>query len=231
MNKKRNIIKTLSVIAATLAITSAAYAQDSDSMIAIGAKVGTAGVGIEARTPIVDNVYGRLGVNIMQLKPELSNSDNIKYKAKVSLLSIPLMIDYHPIDNSGFRVSAGLAYNGNKVTATATPDKDVVINNHTYSTKELGKLKSTLTLGSKIAPVVSIGYDNSFISDNAWSFNAEAGAMFSGKPKIKVSATGLLQNDKDLMKDLNTNAKKALGKVQNKLKIFPILSVGFKYSF
>jgi len=92
-------------------------------------------------------------------------------------------------------------------------------------------VKSKLTLGNNIAPIVSIGYDSSFISDSSWSFNAEAGVMYSGKSKIKVSATGDLANDRDAMNNLNRDANKSLDKVKKYLKFFPIVSIGLKYNF
>ena len=38
-------------------------AQELNNNVAIGAKIGTAGFGIEGRAMIAQNLYGRLGVN------------------------------------------------------------------------------------------------------------------------------------------------------------------------
>lgn len=228
----KNITKTIAILATSTILSSVTYAaENTDGNIAIGAKIGTIGLGLEARTPLLDNVYARIGINGAQFNQKTTAYEGVVYKSKASLLTIPLMVDYHPIDNSGFRLSAGIAYNGNKITAKANPTQDVTINNTLYTAAELGSIKTKLTLGNAIAPIVSVGYDSSFICDNAWSFNAEAGVMFSGKPKIKVSSTGLLSDDIDTQRDLEFNANKSLNKVKKYLKIFPILSVGFKYNF
>ena len=58
-------------------------------------------------------MYGRFGVNYLHYNHSL-NDGALNYKGKLTLLTVPLMLDYHPFDNSGFRVSAGIAYNGNK---------------------------------------------------------------------------------------------------------------------
>ena len=55
--------------------------------------------------------------------------------------------------------------------------------------------------------------------------------MYSGKAKIKVSATGLAANDQEVIGDLNRDANKSLNKVKKYLKFFPIVSVGLKYNF
>jgi hypothetical protein len=232
MNTK-NIRKTLAILTATTMLSSVTYAagKTNDNIVAIGAKIGTTGIGLEARTPIVDNIYGRIGINGAQSNKQGSSYEGIIYKIKGSLLTVPLMMDYHPIDNSGFRLSAGIAYNGNSFTGEANITKNVTINNTTYTANDIGSIKTKITLGNKIAPIVSVGYDSSFICDNAWSFNAEAGVMFSGTPKVKVSATGILGNDAKAIKDLEYNANKNLNKVKKYLKIFPILSIGLKYTF
>jgi len=224
------ITKTISILAVSALLSTTVYAGTRDSIFALGAKVGTAGVGIEGRAPIVGNLYGRFGINYLHYNHSLDNGA-LGYKGKLTFLTIPLMLDYHPFDNSGFRVSAGVAYNGNKISATAKPNKTIALYGHNYSKAELGTVKSKLTLGNKIAPIVSIGYDSSFMSDSAWSFNAEAGIMYSGKAKIKISATGVAANQKQKIDDLNRDANKSLNKVKKYLKFFPIVSIGFKYNF
>jgi len=230
-HKYINVTKTVSILAISALLSTTAYAGNSDSMVALGAKIGTAGAGIEGRAPITDNLYGRFGVNYLHYNHSL-NDGALNYKGKLTLLTVPLMLDYHPFDNSGFRVSAGVAYNGNKITATAKPNKAVTLYGKNYNPEDLGTVKSKLTLGNNIAPIVSIGYDSSFISDSSWSFNAEAGVMYSGKAKIKVSATGALaREEKAAINDLNRDANKSLDKIKRHLKFFPIISIGLKYNF
>jgi hypothetical protein len=55
--------------------------------------------------------------------------------------------------------------------------------------------------------------------------------MYSGKAKIKVSATGLVANDQKVINDLNRDANKSLDKVKKYLKFFPVVSIGLKYNF
>jgi hypothetical protein len=216
----------------------ASYAQITDtnnSSFAVGAKLGTTGVGIEAMVPITERFYGRFGVNYFHYHHnrhhKVLTNNSLHYKAKLTLLTIPVMLDYHPFDNSGFRLSAGIAYNGNKLTANAKPSNNITLYGHTYTLGELGTVKSTLTLGKKIVPIVTIGYDSSFFSNKPWSFNAEAGVIYSGKAKIKVSTTGIGANNTQLIDDINQDANKHFKKERNLLKFFPIITIGFKYNF
>ena len=229
---KRKFTKTIGAVAITamMATTSLASDRDLNNKLALGAKVGTTGFGVEGRMPVTESLYGRFGVNYFHYSHALDKGA-LNYKGKLTLLTVPLMLDYHPFEGSGFRLSGGVAYNGNKVSATALPNKSVTLNNHTYTAAELGSVKATLTLGQKVVPVISLGYDSSFVSDSRVSFNAEAGFMYLGTSKVRVSANGVGASNQSLINDLNQDANKSLKQVKNYLRFFPVVSLGFKYNF
>lgn len=228
---KKKLLKNISLLAVSAFIGTTSYADNTTkSKLAIGANLGTTGFSLEGRTPLNDSLYGRIATNYFYYKHSMKKG-SLDYKGKLNLLTVPLLFDYHPFPESGFRISAGIAYNDNKVTATATPNKPVKIYNTTYQPAELGTVKAKLTMTNKIAPVVAIGYDSSFINNKAWSFNAEAGIMYQGKEKIKVSATGLAAQQQSTIDDLNRDANAALKRVKKYLKFFPVISIGFKYNF
>ena len=207
---KKRILKTIGAIAITamMATTSLASDRDLNNKLALGAKVVTTGFGVEGRMPVTESLYGRFGVNYFHYSHALDKGA-LNYKGKLTLLTVPLMLDYHPFEGSGFRLSGGVAYNGNKVSATALPNKSVTLNNHTYTAAELGSVKATLTLGQKVVPVISLGYDSSFVSDSRVSFNAEAGFMYLGTSKVRVSANGVGASNQSLINDLTKMLTKA----------------------
>ena len=120
----KKVVKTIGAVAITtmMATTSLASNGINESRVAIGTKIGTTGFGIEGRAPLTESLYGRLGVNYFHYNHSLTKGD-LHYKGKLTFLSVPLMLDYHPFEGSGFRLSAGVAYNGNKLNATARPTK------------------------------------------------------------------------------------------------------------
>jgi hypothetical protein len=228
---KKKLLKNISLLAVSACIGTTSYADNiTKSKLAIGANVGTTGFSLEGRTPFTENLYGRIATNYFYYKHSMRKG-SLDYKGKLHLLTVPLLVDYHPFPESGFHISAGIAYNDNKVNATATPNKAVRIYNTTYQPAELGTVKAKLTMTNKIAPIVAIGYDSSFIKNKAWSFNAEAGIMYQGKEKIKVSATGYAAQQQSTIDDLNRDANDALKRVKKYLKFFPVISIGFKYNF
>lgn len=194
--------------------------------VAVGPKLSTQGIGLEARSPIGEGMFARLGVNYFSLNRAFDNA-SIKTTAKLNLLSIPVMLDYHPFDNSGFKLSAGIAYNGNHISATAKPAHTTILYGRSFTPENLGSIKTKVTLGNSVAPIVSIGYDNSFNNNSLWSFNCEVGAMYTGTPKLSVSANGNLE---EAISYIERDAQRNFRLVKKHLKIFPILSLGIKYN-
>lgn len=89
-------------------------------------------------------------------------------------------------------------------------------------------MTAELTLGNAIAGVASIGYDSSFVSNGPLSFHAELGAMYTGKPKLSVSSTGI--GGAAFLNEYKKDADKAFKDVEKYLKIYPILKIGVKYA-
>jgi hypothetical protein len=206
-------------------------AQELNNNFAIGPKIGTTGFGLEGRAMITQNLYGRLGVNYFGYSFKSKDDSQVDYNVKLNLLTVPLMLDYHPFDNSGFRLSLGIAYNNNNISSNAKPGNKITLRNTDYYPDQVGEIKGKLTFGNKIVPVASIGYDSSIISNDPLSFNAEFGLMYSGKVRTSLSASGLLGSDKKMIDDLKNGLDENLNKIEKYLKIFPIISFGIKYSF
>jgi len=202
------------------------YAVEDKSVIA-GLKIGTQGVGIEGRVAVAKNLFVRGGLNYAQYTSTYK-SNQINIKSKLTLMSAPVMLDWHPFDNTAFRISAGVAYNGNKAKGRSSSNTNVTIDGISYNADEIGLVTTTLKLGSAIAGIASIGYDSSFLYNNPWSINAEAGVMYSGNPKLSIMSNG--SGDTGVKaaveKDVRSNFKGA----KKYLRVFPVFSVGFKYT-
>ncbi len=225
----RNFKKFIKIITASVMLVASWQNASADSQVAIGPKIGLSGLGLEARVNLADNLYGRLGVNYFTYSLKTKDSA-LKYKLSLTLLTAPLMLDYHPIDGSGFRVSAGIAYNGNKIELKSGPSSNVILYGHEYAPNQIGNVKGTLEFKNKIAPILSVGYDSSLMDISPWSFNMEAGLMYAGKAKVKVSASGLAAKAPEFIDDLQKDSDKGLDSINKYLKYFPVLSIGIKFS-
>lgn len=135
--------------------------------------------------------------------------------------------NFHPF-LGGFKITGGLFLNHNKIDVHAAPRRNVRLNGVTYTPAEVGNLTGDIKFG-KISPYAGVGYDSAFSSITPLSFNCDVGVLFQGKPKTAVSATGLLKNSDELIKNANTNLYNASNK--SYVRFYPVISIGFKYRF
>jgi hypothetical protein len=203
---------------------------------AIGLFGGSEGLGA-SYSKRVDNIFQNtvLTISIAGLSgysPSFDD-DNIHYEADVDLLNAGATLDYHPF-GSGFLISVGAFYNGNKVKAKAVPRGGTfTIDGHTYTTAELGYVKGETDF-NKFVPYFGIGYDNSLFGSGNWFFTARAGAIYQGSADIKLdyqcgaaaTAATCAQIKKDVL-----SAQDSLNDKIDKYKLYPVVSIGISYRF
>jgi hypothetical protein len=81
----------------------------------------------------VPNLNLRGGVNGLNIDHDF-NSNDVEYSADVKLLSGDLLVDWHPFGGS-FRLSAGIAYDGNKADVTGRCEQVQVVPRHIHCTR------------------------------------------------------------------------------------------------
>lgn len=204
---------------------------------AVTGRVSTLGFGIEGTGAISPNFNGRLGLNYFEFGIDTEQSD-IEYDADVQLLSVSALVDWFPSERSEFRVTAGLAYNNNKVDAIARPATNLEIGGIDFPTELIGQLEGELTFPNTISPYIGIGYGNPVNRDRRFGFSVDLGVLFTGSPNVDLNATGpvagaligapvvgpllnqaIQEEEDDLEDDLSG------------LSVYPVLSVGLSYQF
>ncbi len=220
------------LIASLALASSTAFASE----FSLGPKIGTTGVGLEGIYHINEQFGIRVGASGLAINSKFDDSSlkyvtgrNIQIKGQVRVLNIPVVCDWHPWE-SGLRISAGLSYNGNQVSAKFNPTGSMIIENNTYTKEEVGSTKATIKFGNSIAPIITIGYDGSITSDTGLSFNCEFGIIYAGKPKISIKNTGT-NTSKELISDLERDYNKAINRVSKVIKLYPVINIGVQYKF
>ncbi|MDQ6956582.1 MAG: hypothetical protein Q9M21_05230 [Mariprofundaceae bacterium] len=207
-------IKGLAVLLA-LGINTAAHADD----LAIAAKVGTLGLGIEATTNIVPLFANlRLQGNGFNYNTTITDT-NVTYDAKLKLATVGLLADIYPFAGK-FRITGGAYYNGNKLTMNARPLGAVVIGGTTYTNPTV----STTVDFNKFAPYVGIGWGDAISSGSPIGFSIELGAMYMGKPKTSIVAPGVTAAD-------IAAEKSRLDSSLKNMQFYPVASVGVNFKF
>ena len=217
---------TLLAVAAASVMALSATPSSAKINVAVGPKISTLGFGVEATAKITEKFNFRTGVNYFKLSKNIPDG-KIDYDASLRFLTVSALVDFHPFAN-GFRLSAGAMYNGNKFTLDVTPTKNVTFEDVTYTPAQMGKIEATLDF-RKVSPYLGIGYDSAMHNDGNWSFNAEAGVLFQGKPKASVKSSALVATQGAFIEaaknDLQNNTNKGY------FRFYPVVSIGAKYRF
>ncbi len=224
-------IITLALLAvATCAFTGPAAFADSGN-IAVGVKAGTLGFGGEVTAGLTPSFNARVSYNGYNYNGS-STQNQIIYDYKLSLGSFPVLLDWYPFEGSAFRLSPGVVFNNNKISATGTSKQvsSYVIGGKTYSTAQIGSLVGNADF-NKTAPYAGLGWGNAVGKDSGLSVVFDLGVMFQGSPTIALSATNpAMQNDPTFKASLDKEIADVKDKT-DKLKYYPVVSLGLAYRF
>ncbi len=195
-------------------------------------KAGTLGIGMDISRMVTDKIGLRTNINGLRVNRS-KNLDDISYDATLTLLTVGVLADYYPFDNS-FRLSGGAYYNGNKLKGTATPasTESIDIGDHTYNGSEIGRLDTKVDF-NKIAPYIGMGWGNKAVK-KGWGFTLDIGALYQGSPTIYAKAVpnpSLPQATKDQIAADVEKERQQIKNDANDFKWYPVVMIGVNYTF
>jgi hypothetical protein len=228
MSLPRPLIQAIAAISTAL-LCAASQAAD----LGVSLDAGTTGIGAHLTVPVAPSFNVRAGMNYLKYNTD-RNAGGVDYDLKLKLHTFDLLADWYVVPGSLFRVSGGAVYNNTSFDALALPDArgNYTLNGRSYSAAQVGKLSGTIDF-RKTAPYLGIGWGNAVGPGGKWRFNADLGATFQGKPKVRLANTGctaisaactLLANDiaqeqAELADDLDS------------VRVYPVLRLGITYQF
>jgi hypothetical protein len=189
--------------------------------IAVGAKAGTTGLGIEATWRLTDSVNLRGGYYAFDYGTDLEE-EGVEYDGDLKLRNAAVFADWHPFGGS-FRLSAGGVQSGNKFLGSADGDLDV--GDSTYA----GQLEAEVSW-SGLAPYLGIGFGNA-MRGGRLSFSFDLGVMFTGSPDVRLDGS---VNDPALEDAFAEDLARERDNLEDELsdvKYYPVVSLGFAYRF
>jgi hypothetical protein len=219
LNKKVFIVAALSVASFT------AQAEVDDVSISLGAGL-TQGTGVEIGFDFSEAVTIR-GVSYNGKLSRTEALDDISYNMTIETATPGLMVDYYPNIGRSFRFTAGAVDNGNKLSASAAPQGDYGIGDNTYTSSEVGSLKSEITF-SGITPYLGLGYQM-HATENL-SFDFDAGMLITNSPAVTMTADGSAAADATFQEDLEKQ-RKSLEDSLSSFEYMPMAKVSLTYRF
>lgn len=224
--------KSLAALALTLTPL-AACAQALAQQPGLHGDIGTTGVGFHATIPLRENLNARLGLGYLGYSHEGSTRD-MDYRLKLKANTYDALLDWYPSRESGFRITGGLAFNGNKIEARGEPDRNgnFTIGGNTYSAADVGAVKGKVSF-NKIAPYLGNGWGRGGDKEKGWSFSTDVGVLFQGSARTTLRSSGCSagaavcgQFGADLARE-----NQALRKEADRFKLYPVVRIGVSYTF
>jgi hypothetical protein len=217
------------------------------SSVAIGVKVGAAGVGFDVATPLNRKLNLRGSASFFSYSPHV-NQDGLNLIGTLNFKTVNASLDFYPMGGA-FRISPGVTmYNGNHVNANAVVPggQTLVLNGTTYYSSQTDPVNGTFNVafGNKVAPSLSVGLGNMIPRriGQHWSVPFEIGFEYINAPTIALNLAGSacttnamtycqpVQSTPSVM--ANVKAQQAeLNSDIRPLRFYPTLSIGFAYKF
>jgi hypothetical protein len=198
--------------------------------VGVAAKVGTLGFGVDVSKSFTPQLNGRLGVNFGNVGFNRTDS-GIDYDARLNLSSVQLFGDYYPSSNSSFRITGGLVAQNNRVAVTSKPSGNgtYTIAGNQYAASSVGTLNGEYAYGNSIAPYLGIGIGKS--TNEGLGFNADLGVMFTGSPKVSLTASNpTFNNNATTRAQIDSQARQTENDLRG-FNVYPVISVGVSYGF
>jgi hypothetical protein len=228
-NRVLLVLSTLigSVLSTLSSVAVAQTSEHSKTGPGVGVGIGTLGIVAEASFKASPTFVWRLNAGGFALDKSQVESGNT-YAVDARLLGAGALADWHPFAN-GFRLTAGVRYHDLSVKGSISAG-NVDINGVTYTAAQYGALTLDYSNGNKVAPYIGLGWDSAHYLQGNLSIGFEIGALYSGDPKLQLSATnagavaGLQTNIDAEAADL----RKAVDKYGG---FWPVIALTMKYRF
>ncbi|SNS13580.1 hypothetical protein SAMN06265795_101188 [Noviherbaspirillum humi] len=214
-------------------VTGLAMAGGALADVSVTGDIGTTGIGFHAGMPVAPNVNVRFGTGYLGYTFGGSTS-SADYALSLKAKTMDALVDWYPVQGSAFRLTAGLALNGNKIDVNAKPNGNgqYVVGGNAYSASQVNGISGRTEFG-KVAPYLGFGWGHGEKEGKGWSFSSDVGVLFQGSPRTTLDAGGCSGGAavcSQLATDL-ARERAALNDEVSRFKLYPVLRVGVSYRF
>jgi len=213
------------------------------SRFGLAFRASTLGLGADAGIRIARPLNVRVGFSSFHYTRMLT-SDGVPYNGSLRLHSFQTIVDWFPFSHS-FHVSPGvLFFNGNRVTAVATPPVGQILTAGEESFVSdpqnpiRGNAKSAIR---KVAPMLLVGFGNLVPRNRHFGYSVDFGVVFQGAPKSTFTVAGgacdptgefcaQATEDSSIQAEAQS-ARRDLDRHVRFMRYYPVMSVEFGYRF
>jgi hypothetical protein len=177
--------------AGALALAGTAGAKD-ETTLGISLEGSTLGAGISIGMPVGDsfNLRGAYHGFTYDID-DIEDDSGATYEGELELKSMGLFADWH-VFGGGFRLTAGLASNGNEIALTGVPTGGTFeVGSCFYESNPADPLAVDGTVEfASTAPYVGIGWGGNLNAEPGFFMTFDLGVLLSGSPETSLSGRG-----------------------------------------
>lgn len=226
LEMNRLFIKNLCIASLLSAPTVAVMASDISSY----GSLGTQGIGAGVSIPMTEASALRLELNGLNVSKNFSE-DGSDYDGRLKNNSVAAMVDWHFLEGSSFRATAGLVFNDGGIQASGKSSAagEYSVGGTTVSAGA-GERVDVDADFRKISPYLGIGWSKT-TKEKGFSFFGDIGAFYA-KPEARLRLTPVLNTAVNAADP--SAIERETDKIQDrfdKLKWYPVLRIGVRYTF
>lgn len=189
---------------------------------AIGARAGTLGLGGEVALGLSDMfaIRGGFGVFPYEYDGTFDGEDyTVSFPTSIWSAGVDLYLGGGPI-----RLMGGIMGRSGdlEVESSFTGTREIGGNDYTSSGTLKGALKQ-----SSLAPFAGIGFGKH--TRGGFGFFLDLGVAFTGEPDVDLTVSGPVASLPGIQQDVDAEAEKIKDDTGSYLKIWPMVSIGFKF--
>ncbi|HMO52476.1 MAG TPA: hypothetical protein PKE26_14660 [Kiritimatiellia bacterium] len=193
----------------------------------LGVKAGTVGLGLDATIYLAEWVNFRTGLQAFYFTYK-DTIYGVDFDYDLTMLGIPLLLDFYPTDSGNFRLSAGVILSSTEVDISGSTRTIARINGVEFSKQQVGTISGTADYDT-VVPYFGIGFGNPVKPDSALTFTFDFGFMIQDYD-LSLKSNGTAANDAGFKKALGDFAGE-VEDVLDYLKIYPVITFGLAYHF
>lgn len=187
-------------------------------------KIGTLGAGLEYGREMNSKTTIKFNVNAFNYDYDDTDS-GIDYDYELKLMTVGVLVDYHPSLDNNFRITGGFFYNGNEVEANGKTTTNATIGGTNYTAAQIGTVNSNIDFDD-FAPYIGIGWGKIVDSSRNGRFTFDLGVMFQGSLDVTLTSTSALVTAADLRLE-ETQLESDL----DDFEYYPVVSIGYVFNF
>jgi hypothetical protein len=224
-------------VATGVILMTALSAASARGQVALGGKAGSLGLGLELTVGLSPQWNARLGANGFNYTDDHRKVSQIEYDATAKLRTATALLDWHP-GGRGFRLSGGLVYNDTRIDGTSlVPASGIYdIGGVPVPAALVGTLSGRIDF-DPVVPYLGIGWGNAVGPGRKVGFFLDAGAMFQGKGKVKLTPNippGSPLNNPTARAALGILLQREENDIENDVAdytVYPVVAIGVTYRF